>query len=87
MNTQTAESPTIGNPQARLAAQRRQVDAWNRLHPVGTKVVALLDNGQKLRSETTAPATLLGGHTAVAWLKDMTGCYKLDRVTVVQEAL
>jgi hypothetical protein len=49
--------------------------------------VALLDNGQKLRSETTAPAPLLGGHTAVAWLKDMTGCYKLDRVTVVQEAL
>jgi hypothetical protein len=66
---------------------RRSGGKWNRLHPVGTKVVALLDNGQKLRSETTAPATLLGGHTAVAWLKDMTGCYKLDRVTVVQEAL
>ena len=85
MNTQTAERITFGNPQARLAPQRRMMESWNRLHPVGTKVLVWLDNGQKFRSETTAPASLLGGHTAVAWLKDMTGCYKLYRVTAVEE--
>jgi hypothetical protein len=60
-----------------------KVEAWNAVHPVGTSVVVELDGGQKLRTETVAPASLLGGHTAVAWLKDVSGAYRLDRCTAI----
>ena len=62
------------------------VDAWNAAHQVGTMVVVLLDNGERLRTKTTAPASLLGGHTAVAWLENVSGAYRLDRCTATREA-
>ena len=30
------------------------MDAWNAVHPVGTEVLVLLDNGSKFRTKTTA---------------------------------
>ena len=65
--------------------EQEKAEAWNRICPVGTIVDGLLDNGSVLRTETIAPASVLGGHTAVAWLKDVRGCFKLDRCTAVRE--
>ena len=64
--------------------EQGKVDAWNAVHPVGTEVSVLLDNGSKLRTKTTMPATLLGGHTAVAWLEGVSGAYRLDRCTATR---
>ena len=52
---------------------------WNEKYPVGTQVIVTLDDKREVRTETVHEATMLGGHTAVAWLKDY-GCYSLDRV-------
>ena len=65
-------------------AEQGKVDAWNEVHPVGTAVDVRLDNGAMLRTVTIMPATLMGGHTAVAWLKDISGAYRLDRCTAVR---
>lgn len=64
-------------------AEQGKVAAWNSVHAVGTEVSVLLDDGQKLRTKTTAPASLLGGHTAVCWLENVSGAYRLDRCTAV----
>jgi len=64
--------------------EQRKVDAWNAVHQVGTEVSVLLDNGSKLRTKTIAPASLLGGHTAVAWLENMRGCFRLDSCTATR---
>ncbi len=63
--------------------EQGKVDAWNAVHPVGTAVIVLLDDGQRLRTKTVAPASLLGGHTAVCWLENVSGAYRLDRCTAV----
>ena len=71
----------------RPSPQREQgkVDAWNAVHPVGTRVLVRLDDGSNVQTETTAPASLLGGHTAVAWLKDIHGAFLLDRCTAIRK--
>ncbi|HVX56946.1 MAG TPA: hypothetical protein VHA37_04390 [Candidatus Saccharimonadales bacterium] len=65
-------------------AEQGKVEAWNAVHAVGTVVDVRLDNGSTLRTKTVAPASLLGGHTAVAWLEDISGAYRLDRCTAVR---
>jgi hypothetical protein len=67
--------------------EQGKVDTWNEVHPVGTEVSVQLDNGAKLKTRTIAPASLLGGHTAVLWLEDISGCYKLDRCAAVSSNL
>lgn len=60
-------------------AQGRAVEAWNMMNPVGTRVRVVLDDGSTKDTTTTAPAQLLGGHTAVAWLNGFDSCYLLER--------
>jgi len=65
--------------------QEKLVREWNEKHPVGTPVIVRKDDQTEIRTVTTHEATMLGGHTAVAWLKDISGCYSLDRVRAVVE--
>lgn len=58
-----------------------KVDAFNERHPVGSSVVVVNDLGVKTETTVKYPASILGGHTPVAWLDCFTGCYRLDRVT------
>ena len=60
--------------------QEKLVREWNEKYPVGTQVIVKKDVQTEVRTVTTHEATMLGGHTAVAWLKDISGCYSLERV-------
>ena len=60
--------------------QEKLVREWNEKYPVGTPVIVKMDDETEVRTETVHEATMLGGHTAVAWLKDISGCYSLERV-------
>jgi hypothetical protein len=56
--------------------QERVVARWNKLHPVGTWVryFEIEGEGKPLVTQTTTPAQMLSGHTAVVWLKGKIGC-------------
>ena len=62
---------------------QEQVDAWNNdgNNPVGCAVYVLRDNGEILETVTRSVAEVLSGHTAVIWVRGITGCYALERVT------
>lgn len=60
-----------------------QIDAWNRLYPVGQDVRLKTDGGEVILTKTRSPAQILGGHSAVIWLVGVTGCYALDRVSAL----
>ncbi len=55
------------------------VEAWNAAHPVGVAVRVRMDDDSTKDTKTIAPAELLGGHTAVAWLEGFESCYRLSR--------
>ena len=63
--------------------EQKKVDNWNAKYPVGQKVIVTIDNGDKIETVTTNQATLLGGHTAVGWFKDIRGAYSLDRAQAI----
>jgi hypothetical protein len=56
-------------------------DKFNAAHPVGTAVKVQLDGGELRETVTTSEAQVLSGHSAVIWLKGISGCYLLERVT------
>lgn len=60
--------------------QAKMVKDWNATYPVGTAVKVRMDDGTIKDSKTIAEASLLGGHTAVAWLEGFRGCFDLERV-------
>lgn len=55
---------------------------WNQRFPVGTKCRYWtgLREGLGKVSFTRTQAQVLGGHTAVVWLKDQVGCVALSHV-------
>lgn len=72
---------------ARLSAKELEternrliVENWNLQHRLGARVIVTLDSGEERETVTTHEATLLCGHTPVAWLAGISGCYALDRV-------
>jgi hypothetical protein len=64
-----------------------QCDAFNRVYPIGCKVNVRLDSGEIRETKTKTRAEVLQGHSAVIWLEGITGCYLLDRVTPILEAV
>lgn len=56
-------------------------DKFNAANPVGTVVSVQLDGGEVRETITTSEAQVLSGHSAVVWLKGISGCYLLERVT------
>jgi hypothetical protein len=74
--------------QPKLAKLQAQCDAFNALHPVGTRVTLKKDFVREpFETRTRSEAQVLSGHSAVIWLDGVTGCYALDCVTVPQQAL
>lgn len=70
-----------GRPARKSAAQLQAVcDKFNDSHQVGAAVSVKLDGGEVRETITTSEAQVLSGHTAVIWLKGVSGCYLLDRV-------
>lgn len=65
------------------------VDAWNAKHRPGISVAVIKDSatGDAIITETTSEAWVMGGHTAVIMLADISGCYMLDRVKPVTQPL
>lgn len=59
---------------------RRRCEEWNKSNPIGTPVILRKDDGTEVDTVTTSEAQMLSGHTAVIWLKGISGCYALDRV-------
>lgn len=63
-----------------LKKLQQQCDDWNAKNRVGCNVVLTKDNGEQYPSVTTSEARVLSGHSAVIWVKGISGCYLLDRV-------
>ncbi|MFI9244211.1 hypothetical protein ACIGXF_16840 [Streptomyces sp. NPDC053086] len=66
-----------------------EAEAWNRVHPVGTPVVAYpgcrpedFPNDERIVTWTRSKAEVLGGHTAVVWVHGHSACIALSHVDV-----
>lgn len=57
-----------------------EVEKFNAAYPVGTKVIVTKDDGSTIESVLTREAEMLGGHTPVACVKDISGAYLLERI-------
>lgn len=68
------------------AALQAQCDTFNAVCSVGSPVIVRMDCGDQVSTVTRSSAEVLSGHSAVIWLKNISGCYLLDRVTVSEEA-
>lgn len=65
-----------------LQQLQAECDAFNAKLPVGASVFVKLDSvDEPFKTVTRSEAQVLSGHSAVIWLKDVSGCYLLDRVT------
>jgi len=62
-----------------IEVMESKVRIFNDRHPVGSKVIVIKDFGEQVEDVIKWEATIMGGHTAMAWLKD-NGSYCLDRV-------
>jgi hypothetical protein len=82
-----------------LRDRQREAEAaelWNRLHPVGTPVVAYPgirpedswspEKVSRIVTSTRSKATVLGGHTAVVWVHGHGACIALTHVDVRTQA-
>lgn len=56
-----------------------QIDRFNEKYKVGDQIILEKDNGSVEQDEIRYPASIMGGHSAMAWLVK-NGSYKLDRV-------
>lgn len=69
------------------AQEQKRCDKFNELNPVGTRVNywrGLMEGTPSGTGETTHPAQLLSGHTAVVWIKGCSGCIGLTHVTAAR---
>lgn len=66
--------------QKSLKKLQQEVDEFNAKHEVGSKVRVKLDSGEIIETTISNKATILGGHSAVGWFEEISGCYSLDRV-------
>ena len=57
-----------------------QVYNFNKQYSVGDRVKVEMDNGEVKVCTVKSEATILGGHSAVGWFEEISGCYSLDRV-------
>lgn len=56
-----------------------KIPAFNEKYKVGDSVVVIDDEGKEFTDVIKYPASVMGGHTAMAWLEGK-GSYLLDRV-------
>lgn len=63
-----------------IKAIQQKCSVFNKLHPIGSKVVCIGDLGEEVETTVKHSAEVLSGHTPVIWLEGFRGCYHLDRV-------
>ncbi len=63
-----------------LKSQQKLVDKINSTYKVGDKIKVKQDDGQVFEWTMSAPADILGGHTAVIWPEEHPSCYLASRV-------
>jgi hypothetical protein len=56
------------------------VQIFNAIHKVGDKVNLKMDDDSIQEVTVQAPAQIIGGHSAVGWFIEISGCYALERV-------
>lgn len=67
-------------PKQKSAADlQKQIDLFNSAIKPGDTVNVKDDDGNTFQDIISHPATIMGGHTAMAWLEGK-GSYMLDRV-------
>ena len=66
--------------QKSLATLQKEVDAFNANFKPGDKVKLKTDEGTIIEVTVRFPASIMGGHSAVGWFEEISGCYMLDRV-------
>lgn len=59
--------------------QQSKVDGFNKKYSVGDKVRVLDDFGNEFIDTVKYEASIMGGHTAMAWLENK-GSFLIDRV-------
>lgn len=64
-----------------LSQMHRTVERFNRDVPIGSAVTVRKDGGEVIQTVTDSKAYVLSGHTPVIFLRGISGCYALDRVT------
>ncbi|KAA0910636.1 hypothetical protein [Pusillimonas sp. ANT_WB101] len=75
----TCRKPNIKQLQA-------ECDAFNAKCMVGGQVAVKLDFVDESKITTTiSEAQILSGHSAVVWMKGISGCYLLSHVTPLQQ--
>lgn len=68
--------------QKSLSALQKEVDDFNANYKVGETVKVKTDDGNVIEDVVRHEATIMDGHTAMAWLQ-IKGCYLLERVSKV----
>jgi hypothetical protein len=66
-----------------LKALQAECDRFNAKCPVGGAVICNIDGGEPRETVTTSEAQVMCGHSAVVWMKGISGCYLLSHVTPV----
>lgn len=66
--------------QKSLEQLQSQVDEFNSTYKVGDTLLLEKDSGEKQTVTVRNLATILGGHSAMGWFEEISGCYSLDRV-------
>lgn len=67
-------------------SNQTKVDRFNEKFPVGKQVVIRKDSGELFYDTIKSPATVLGGHTPIAWLTRL-GSYAISRVHEIPREL
>lgn len=62
------------------AQLQSQVYAFNKTYDKGSRVKLRMDSGEIKTVTVKQEATILGGHSAVGWFEEISGCYSLDRI-------
>lgn len=65
-----------------LKSQQALVARINETFQPGDKVIVKMDQGNNVIWTLKAPASLLGGHTAVIWCNEHPSCYLADRLQI-----
>jgi len=60
----------------------KMVREWNEKYPIKTLVTVTKDDSTEIYSQTTSIARIMCG-CAVIHVKDISGCYALDRVKAI----
>jgi len=66
--------------QESIEVMESKIKVFNEKHPVGSNVTVIKDLGETFETTVRFPAAILSGHTAVVWLRGISGAYVLNRV-------